>query len=127
MILWSICILILRKLYPSSYSNFRMQNLQKCLVRHFLLFYVAHESGRVGEMQRLVAFTFTGTKVLLILGRAASSFLITFLSSFVGPSVIRLSRRMAFFITFLSSFVGPSVIRLSQRNKNSCSDRSCVS
>ena len=33
--------------------------------------------------------------VLLILRRAASSFFTTFLSSFVGPSVIRLSRRMA--------------------------------
>ena len=46
-------------------------------------------------MQRLVEFTSTGTTVLLILGRAASSFFITFLSSFVGPSDIRLSRRMA--------------------------------
>ena len=33
--------------------------------------------------------------VLLILRRAASSFFTTFLSSLVGPSVIRLSRRMA--------------------------------
>ena len=33
--------------------------------------------------------------VLLILRRAASSFFTTFLSSFVGPSVIRLSRQMA--------------------------------